>query len=163
MSYIGSTYGLGHLYRYRPSAFGARARSRYAASRRRPYMRRYGAFGPASRSRARRVPYQRRGSIAGYKRALYRAPSYPEVKNYDNTAQGYPMGVFFVTSSGATTGSFLVGLSQGRPNQSRLRCFPHWSDSRHRQESARWPRDHCEVYSHQGHCGLCSHHQCGHD
>lgn len=158
MSYIGSSYGVGHLYRYRPSMFGARARARYAASRRRPYNRRYGAFGAASRSRARRVPYQGRRIVAGYKRALYRAPAYPEVKNYDNTAQGYPMGVFFVTSSGATTGSFLVDLSQGCPNQSHHRCCPHRFGSRHRQESARWPRDHCEVHSHQGHCGLCPHH-----
>jgi len=151
MSYIGSSYGVGHLYRYRPSAFGARARSRYAASRRRPFMRRYGAFGPASRSRARRVPYQGRGRVAGYKRALYRAPAYPEVKNYDNTAQGYPMGVFMVVPSGSTTGALLVGLSQGCSHKPGHWCHLDWFEPRHLQESACRSRDHCEVHSHQGH------------
>jgi len=121
---------MSYSYTFRPSRWGRIAGARYRASQRVPYARRYGAFGPASRSRARRgyIPRGRRLFRPGFDRpvgALARTrfnpyASTPEVKNYDTYGMAGAMTTSLVTSSSVTTGMPLVGLTQGTSENERI-------------------------------------------
>jgi len=131
---------MSYAYTFRPSRFGRMAGARYRAAQRVPFARRYGAFGPASRSRVRsyrprfagrygltraaarpfRPGFDRTGGA--YKRALYNPNAdKAEVKNYDvlNTVAltlANPLSV----SQSAITGGALELLTQGVGESQRI-------------------------------------------
>lgn len=113
---------MSYSYTFRPSRFGRMAGARYRASQRVPYNRRYGAFGPASRSRARggsvvRVNRGRAGfgrTRGTFGRALFGASRRAEVKNYDvPNGIGFVTGTSMAVGASTATGNILAGLSQG--------------------------------------------------
>lgn len=116
-------------YTFRPSRFGRIAGARYRASQRVPYARRYGAFGPASRSRfgrARprffrpgfdrvggRVYNPRRDALA--RRAL----AAPELKNHDLThILGSSANILAAVD--ASSGMLLENIAQGVNGNQRI-------------------------------------------
>jgi len=119
---------MSYSYTFRPSRFGRIAGARFRASQRVPYARRYGAFGPASRSRARsmvRAPGRGRagfGRLRGtFGRALYGASRRAEVKNYDvSNGIGFTTGTSMAVGTSTATGNILAGLSQGTGETQRV-------------------------------------------
>jgi len=120
---------MAYRYTFRPSRFGRIAGARFRASQRVPYSSRYGAFGPASRSRARRVYARRSGAgragfvgVRGnFTRQLYGASSRAEVKNYDRLGDiGFTTTVGMGVPTSAITGAICTGLTQGTGENQRI-------------------------------------------
>lgn len=120
---------MSYSYTFRPSRFGRMAGARFRAAQRVPYARRYGAFGPASRSRARsgsiiRVNRGRAGfgrTRGTFTRALYGASRRAEIKNYDiSNGIGFTTGTSMAVGTSTATGNIAAGLTQGVGENQRV-------------------------------------------